>query len=456
MPDSTFWRRRAPLIYVAVVLALGMVAAVVQSETGDAPHIRPTFRGLWLAVWLIGTAPVRFFASWTTFAVPGFITICILAPLAWLPLFGAVYFMDAHERRVVVAIWTPAVLMALLVGMARVYFQDFRNGPGMLYVADRYYYFFLLPLVVHCTLAIIGIRRRIANARAPLRTGFRVALVFCIATGLLASRYRFLRDVPYRQFAAVSKALDRARLLDRVVKAAAAAQPDDPMVLSDGPIPIEGALNNQLTLAFALYSEFPHGLPGVHVMQQRIDNTQALLENQLLNKWAASAGLKLMPACVNDGRLEPSISSRVDFRKAPYDQNLVSGFSFWEGGFRWTNGHASMQLLRGNGDLTITAFAPIDLLRKKWPHLKQIDTTVEIDGSRVGAFSISDPAVRDYLIAAPAAMPPGKVNITLTSDFVWHARDILPQSLDERDLSIALFAIGFGKPGDSPEQRSCR
>ena len=43
----------------------------------------------------------------------------------------------------------------------------------------------------------------------------------------------------------------------------------------------------------------------------------------------------------------------------------------------------------------------------------------------------------------PVLTPGSTVVVTLTSDVVWHARDFFPQSLDERDFSIALFAIGF-------------
>ena len=39
--------------------------------------------------------------------------------------------------------------------------------------------------------------------------------------------------------------------------------------------------------------------------------------------------------------------------------------------------------------------------------------------------------------------PGSLVSITLISDFVWHARDIFPQSLDDRDLSVAISSIGF-------------
>jgi hypothetical protein len=67
-----------------------------------------------------------------------------------------------------------------------------------------------------------------------------------------------------------------------------------------------------------------------------------------------------------------------------------------------------------------------------------------------GGFTISDSGVHDYHLRPPALAPGTQDNITLTSDVVWHARDIFPQSLDERDLSIALSSIGFAPPVASP------
>ena len=64
---------------------------------------------------------------------------------------ASAWFMNRASRRILLAVWTPAVLLALLVGMARADYP-FRFGPGSLYTADRYYYFFLFPLVTHCVL----------------------------------------------------------------------------------------------------------------------------------------------------------------------------------------------------------------------------------------------------------------------------------------------------------------
>ena len=39
-------------------------------------------------------------------------------------------------------------------------------------------------------------------------------------------------------------------------------------MLTDASIPLDGARNNALTLAFLIYSEYPHGIPGVRLVQR--------------------------------------------------------------------------------------------------------------------------------------------------------------------------------------------
>jgi hypothetical protein len=74
---------------------------------------------------------------------------------------------------------------------------------------------------------------------------------------------------------------------------------------------------------------------------------------------------------------------------------------------------------------------------------RPIRVSVSIGDRAAGGFEIGAAGVHAYKLRPPALPPGTPVNITLTSDVVWHARDILPQSLDERDLSIALSSIGF-------------
>jgi hypothetical protein len=150
-----------------------------------------------------------------------------------------------------------------------------------------------------------------------------------------------------------------------------------------------------------------------------LDAQQAAFENSLLQPWARAA------------------SSSIDFKTASYEENLTSGFSWWEPPFRWMSASGSLHLVAAPGDLVITAYAPVDQLRRT------IHVTVNVNGKAVGNFAISDAGTHEYRLKMPTLTPGSTANITLTSDFVWHGRDLLPDSLDERDFSIAIFAIGF-------------
>ena len=376
------WGRRPRIILwcaMAALLAVGFW------------HAGISVRGLGLGAWLVLTAPLRFFSAWTTFALPGFQTIWKLAPFAWLPLLAAAWFMSAHYRRILLAVWTPAILLAMLVGMARADYP-YRFGPGSLYTADRYYYFFLFPLVVHCVLFLSTFKTR---PRA-------VALLTILAgAALIASHRRYLANVPRGTFDASARALERGRLLVETIRSSAIR----PLVLADRRIPLDGARNNSVTLAFLIYSEYPRGIAGVHVVKQ--------------------------PAA------ESLATSRIDFKNASYEEALTSGFSWWEPPFRWMGASGSLHLSAAPGDLVISAYAPVDQLHRT------IHVTVTVNGKAIGKLAISQTGTLDYRLEMPVLTPGSTVNITLTSDFVWHARDIFPDSFDERDLSIALSAVGF-------------
>jgi hypothetical protein len=407
-------RRRAAGVFLCVILALLAIVFWQQSQQHDQAQIELSLGGFGLGAWLILTAPLRFFSGFTTFALPGFQTICKLSPLAWLPLLASVWFMKAHYRRVLLAVWIPSILLAFLVGFARANFYPDRYGPGVLYVADRYYYFFLLPLVVHCVLFL-------SNFRWPRwRT---LAVCVALAAALIASRARYLANVPRNNFEAAARALAEGRLVNQTIRSYAAAQP---LTLTDAPIPIDGSHLNSLTLSFLVYSEYPRGIPGVGFVRGPLDARETAIENSLLKPWARAA------------------SSGIDFKEGSYQEDLTSGFSWWEPPFRWIGGHASLHLISAPGDLVISAYAPVVQLHRA------VHVSVMVNDHPAGAFIITTDGVHDYHLQPPALTPGTQADITLTSDVVWHARDIFPQSLDERNLSIALSAIGFAPPVASP------
>ncbi len=400
------WRRRPPIALIAAIVALLVLAFLMQRLQHDQEQLRLSVRGLGLGAWLVFTAPLRFFSGFTTSALPGFQTIWKLAPLAWLPLITSAWFLNRQHRRVLLAVWTPAILLALLVGMARADYP-FRFGPGSLYTADRYYYVFLLPLVTQCVLLLSSFKL----------SRFAVALVvIVVAAALTASDARYLANIPRGNFEASSHALQQGRLLVNAIRSSAMR----PLLLTDANIPLDGARNNSLTLAFLIYAKYPRGIPGVRFMRGPLDAQQAAVENSLLKPWARAA------------------PSSINFKEASYEEDLTSGFSWWEAPFRWMGQSGSLHLIAAPGDLVVFAYAPVDQLRHP------IRVTVTVNDQPAGSFAINMPGVHEYHLPPPSLAPGRLANITLTSDFVWHARDIFPQSLDERDLSIAISAIGFG------------
>jgi hypothetical protein len=399
-------RRRAAGVLLGVILVLLALAFWQQTRTHDREQMTVSLRALELGAWLIGTAPFRFFSGFTTFAMPGFRTILEWSPVAWLPLLGSAWYMRSRYGRVLLVVWAPAVLVSLMVGLARADYPD-RYGPGVLYVADRYYYFFLFPLVTHCVLFLSGFRL------PRWGTG---ALLAVVAAALAGSRAHYIANVPHGNFEAAGRALEQGRLLVETIRSSIIR----PLVLTDAAIPMDGAHRNSLTLAFLIYSEYPRGIAGVRIVNGPISAQQSAIEDSLLKPWARAA------------------SSGINFKEGSFEEDLTSGFSWWEAPFRWMGARASLHLIAAPGDLVISAYAPVDQLHRA------IRVTVAVNGLPVGTFAITAAGVHDYRLQPPALAPGSTANITLTSDLVWHARDIFPQSLDERNLSIALTAIGFG------------
>lgn len=402
-------RRRAAGVLLCVIFALLALAYWQQTRTHDREPIQLSLRAIELAVWLIGTAPFRFFAGFTTFGVPGFRTILKWSPLAWLPFVASAWMMRKQYGRVLLLVWTPAILIAVMVGLARANFHPDRYGPGVLYVADRYYYFFLFPLVVHCVLFL---------STLELRRWVTPATLVVLGAAVIASRAHYLANVPRTNFELAGRAMDRGRRLVEEIRSSTTRA----LLLTDASIPIDGAHKNAMTLAFLIYGEYPRGIPGVRIVRGPLDLQQSARENSLLKPWARAA------------------SSRINFKDASYEEDLASGFSWWEPPFRWMTGRGEIHLIAAPGDLVISAYAPVDLLHRS------IDVAVTVNGKAVGQLAISAPGAHDYSFQVPDLTPGSTADIALESNVVWHARDIFPDSLDERDLSIAIAAIGLGKP----------
>lgn len=399
-------RRRAAGVLLGVTLALLALAFWQQTRTHDRETIQLSMRALELAAWLIGTAPFRFFAGFTTFGVPGFRTILEWSPLAWLPFAASAWMMRKQYCKALLLAWAPAILISVMVGITRANYHPGRYGPGMLYVADRYYYFFLFPLVVHCALFL---------SILPLRRWSTTVALAVLAVALMASRAHYLANVPRNNFELAGRALDRGEELVDTIRSSTTR----PLLLTDASIPMDGAFKNTVSLAFLIYGQYPHGIPGVRMVRGPLGPQQAVTEASLLNPW-----------------LRP-VPSRINFNDGSYEEAIVSGFSWWEPPFRWMDARGQVRLIAAPGPLVISAYAPVDQLRRS------IEVAVTVNGRAIGKLAISQPGPIEYRLPLTGITPGATVDIVLSSDVVWHARDIFPDSLDERNLSIAISSIGF-------------
>jgi hypothetical protein len=392
------------------------------SRSDEWSAVSFSWRSLFLGGWLVGTAPFRFAASWIALPAPEFRTIIVGAVAAWLLVAATLVLLNGEQRRMLLALWIPAVLLAFVAGAARASLSGTsRCGPGFLYLNARYYYPFLLPLVVHAAFLVYRVPRR-----------WRAAAVVVVVAAIAGSRERYVRDLPQGQYAAVAHALDRARLLASTINASSKQLPA-PVTLTDGPVPLDGVHRNAVSLAFLIYSEYPRGLDNVRLCAGPVFGADAEFQNAILKGW---------PARVENGRLESTrTGSRIDFGEGSMEESLVSGFSWWEKPFRWMGAEGTVRVRRGPGAVVISACAPVE-------KLGAIRVRVTVDSLPAGSFTIGEPALRQYRVLVPpeAARGGGRALVTLRADRVWHGRDIDPRSLDERDLSIAISSIGIESP----------
>jgi hypothetical protein len=452
-PANKFWRQGASVSYLVSAAAVWVLWRRA-SRFEELAVFALSQRGFLLGAWLIFTAPLRYVYSWTTIPTPSIRMILQYSVLPWILLLAALLLIRPRLRLILALVWLPAVLLAFLVGMARAQLSGTnRYGPGTLYVDDRYYYPFLFPLATHLAFAFAGGFRRLPDSFRQWSRPLLAALTALgVLAGIVVSRQRYLENIPHEHYRSVGLALGQGRKLVSEVEASArGTDATPPLQLRDGRVPLDGAHRNSASLAFLIYSEFPHGIKGLRLANTPISERDAQIENSILDRWALAAGFGKPVACLESGVLTSiRASSRIDFQRGSFEEFIGSGFSWWEGTFRWITGEAKLRLQPADGDLVIRVCAPLDQLRRKFPLLHAIHVKVKLNGDTAGEFSITAPDIRDFRlkVASQLARREGPIMVELQPDLIWHSRDLDPSSLDDRDLSFALFSIGFGDRDD--------
>jgi len=440
MPRQRLWQTWAPITYILTAAMLGVVWRQAASAEKLA-SLAITPKGAMLGAWLLTTAPLRFAASWTGWS-PGFPAIPLCAGVAWLALLVISRFLPLRQCGIALALWAPAICIAFVTGFARSSIPGI--GPGVLYVSDRYYYCFLFPLVVTSAFLLDGILDRFPAGRPAVY----LLLAGVLLAAVVESRQRYLDRIPAAQYAMARQALDRgALLIPEIQQYLDERGRARPLRLKDGRLPLDGAHLNTVSIVSLIYSMQPGGIRGVQ-FGTALGESEEQDENSILAHWAVRAGFGAPVVRLTNGIMANTKQEEpVDFGRRSFEEALVEGFSWWEKPFRWVTGDASLRLRSECGGLVITAYAPIDELRRKFPGLRSIDVAVSLNNLQVGRFSITQSAVSRYLVPPGSCSQPGTVTVVgLRPSFIWHARDINANSFDDRDLSFALEAIRFETP----------
>ncbi len=453
------WRAILAYLLLAVLILLG--SSVALAHWGVSATLR--ISGLLGGGWLILTAPFRFLVAWiprpdALFARSPLPTAA-LSVVAWVILLISSYWLEKRTRILLLALWAGDCVFVLLIGLGR---PD--STLYDLFVTDRYYYFFLLPLSIHAAaFAAAWIERLTANGRIARQLA-AVAVISMIAAALVGSREKLDERIPWPIWRLHETAFLRGKALVRLAAARASARHGSrELLLSDGEIPFDGVHKDRIALSTLFFTEFPNGVPGVKWTygEPGIPASDARVENQLFDGWSQAIGIA-SPVCVVEGVLQelPTVGG-IDFRKGPFAKAVVRGFHAWEPPFRWMTQSGTVRFVgNGGGSLMIRAQAPLTLLRKKWPDLRGLRAEVQVDSVPVGEIFITREDGQRFDLPLPAEIrskmgPNDSIDVTLRSELTWTGADV--NITDDRELSLALIAIGLSDPaGGVPEEaRTC-
>ena len=439
-PALGFSRRVVVLTYVGFAVVFPLAARWILVNFYNAgfqfrPEARHAMKGLWIAY----TAPLRYANAWGLHSSHELSSMVKLSAVLWLLLALSLFLLPPRQRRLLACLWAGPVALALLIAAAR-------NKDTLLnlFLTDRYYYYFLLPLSVHGGFLLARLGSALA-LRLRFGPGLAVILLLGVAGPLLAGSHARLREtVLWTVFDFHARAFASGRTLLRIIASHAS-----PLVLVDGPIPFDGVHKDAISLACLFFTQYPQGLPGVRLTSSRLDPENARIQNLIFDEWSEKVGVPASPVCVEDGGLQDiGAVSWIDFGKGSFERAVVSGFHAREGKHRWTSSSASVRLIPAGSTLVIRAYAPIELLRSKWPHLEALQATVQVNGSPAGAIQVSSAEEQEFHVPVPAALlsrSSGRpeVVVTLVTAMVWHGVDLKPPLADERHLGLAVTAIGF-------------
>jgi hypothetical protein len=321
------------------------------------------------------------------------------------------------------------------------------------YDADRYFYPLLVPLALLAGAAAAGVAQRLATWTPRQRQALLLLLLAVTASELWLHRRAMLSRIPFHVYDAHERRLDQMELLGEKLAAAARKLPpgQPPLRVPDGRIWFPDVHNGQLSTRL-LVGIVTDGAGGrLALGMPTVGERDAGLLQPVLEEWARAIGQPLPYLSIVEGTLHDAhVVDRVDFRAAPHDGAVVSGFHGWEGSSRWMGRQAELRMTVTCTGLSLVLAAPVEALQRRGVPAPVVAVSVEDEATGLAA----DLGVIQVTSAEPVVYPLSlgpfnsrfglgrNVRLVLRASGTWRPADVLPGSGDERELSVAVLAAG--------------
>ena len=327
-PESIPLGKRNLMIGASLLLSIAILLAIrwIMALQGMSHALTFTGAGVSAGVFLILTAPGRFLLAWVPAGELGLPLDLAASSVGWILLAATLRWLTKPMRVLLAALWIADCLLVLLIGLGR-----YRDTYLELFFTDRYYFFFLLPLTLQAAAVLERAAVRTLRDGSRFRKAVVACALGCILPAFLAMAHsRLDQNMPWAVFKDSKRSLQEAKVLAKIL-ASEAAKED--LHLADGPLRFPGVHKEHIALSCIVFTQFPHGLPGVSWNFSRnpqtsvewpwnvppISDTDAAVENQILDKWGRIE--KRRPySCVIGGQIrdiaDPGILSCADAANA--------------------------------------------------------------------------------------------------------------------------------------------
>ncbi len=446
---------------LATVTAAGLSSWLYRQTFGGEFSIN-FLKGVPRALFLLLVAPFRFFfPGLLPGADPGVETAIIGSALGIAVAAPVAALLLGLWRRGLPRLVHVAALSAIgplgavgLVGLGR-WGSSYRE----FYDADRYFFTLLIPisLLIGAVAAELAPRLREWPLRARLALFALLAVFFGIE--LMLHRQAMLRRIPFDVYELHENRWDQLqRLADRLDAAARALPPGSPpLTVPDVPLLFQDVHNGQIRSGALVHVLSDLGGGGrLRLGDGPVSDRDARLLNPVLEAWARDIGEPLPYLTVAGGTLvNARIVRRIDFRTAPHDEAVVSGFHGWENGYRWMGEQGALRLSMVATRTYVVLGSPLDALRQADPGIREIVVDVsamdEASGfrARLGELRITSGGALPFEIDNSPflrTMGAGRtVHLELRARPVWTPAS-LTGSADTRNLTVQVLYAGSETP----------